>query len=330
MKEVQQDHEVVSALPSGSGTSISPAVCRICRSGESSVPYNGVASGEPLISPCLCKGTMGLYHRSCLELWLTTSNTSCCEICNFTFQIEKRYRTFCEFITHNEVERRSLLADIVGFFVFTPIAFGCITFCIISLVTPYSKGTGETTVSIEGLIGMFMLVTLLGLTYIAWLVIVSFFHMKKFAIWRNANVERYVIDQLTEQESLLINGTNRKSTPMWQRLKFSSCMGYTDASISSSIRNIVPPNQPEIANLSPIENNVLPSNDEVMDVSLSPFSSVDPNREQAVVVETSESTGQFMASTPLCVSSPCQAHSFNFSAIHPTISENNNECESVL
>uniref|UniRef100_A0A914ZL30 RING-CH-type domain-containing protein n=1 Tax=Parascaris univalens TaxID=6257 RepID=A0A914ZL30_PARUN len=69
--------------------SVYPAVCRICHSSEASIPYNGAAPGEPLISPCSCnyRGTMGLYHRSCLERWLTTSKTNCCEICKFAFQI---------------------------------------------------------------------------------------------------------------------------------------------------------------------------------------------------------------------------------------------------
>uniref|UniRef100_A0A914RNS5 Uncharacterized protein n=1 Tax=Parascaris equorum TaxID=6256 RepID=A0A914RNS5_PAREQ len=35
--------------------SVYPAVCRICHSSEASIPYNGAAPGEPLISPCSCK-----------------------------------------------------------------------------------------------------------------------------------------------------------------------------------------------------------------------------------------------------------------------------------
>ena len=79
--------------------SFGPAVCRVCLSGETSIPYMGSKGGEPLISACHCKwlmfmfnlasffrGTMGLYHKSCLEHWLYMSHTTYCEICNFRFQ----------------------------------------------------------------------------------------------------------------------------------------------------------------------------------------------------------------------------------------------------
>ncbi|KAK3594813.1 hypothetical protein CHS0354_002851 [Potamilus streckersoni] len=56
-------------------------ICRICHEGD---------QDEELISPCLCAGSMGMLHISCLEQWLGSSNTTKCEICQYQFCL-KRY-----------------------------------------------------------------------------------------------------------------------------------------------------------------------------------------------------------------------------------------------
>lgn len=56
-------------------------ICRICHEGGSS---------EGLLSPCYCTGTLGTVHRSCLEKWLSSSNTSYCELCHTEFSVERR------------------------------------------------------------------------------------------------------------------------------------------------------------------------------------------------------------------------------------------------
>ena len=72
-------------------------MCRICHSGEQS----SLIKGEPLISPCNCRGTSGLYHRSCLEKWLSTRRADAseplstrCEICHYEFDVEHKHRPF--------------------------------------------------------------------------------------------------------------------------------------------------------------------------------------------------------------------------------------------
>lgn len=62
-------------------------ICRICHEGGSS---------EGLLSPCYCTGTLGTVHRSCLEKWLSSSNTSYCELCHTEFSIERRPRPLTE------------------------------------------------------------------------------------------------------------------------------------------------------------------------------------------------------------------------------------------
>lgn len=61
--------------------------CRICHEG---------ANGESLLSPCGCTGTLGAVHKSCLERWLSSSNTSYCELCHTEFVVEKCPRPLIE------------------------------------------------------------------------------------------------------------------------------------------------------------------------------------------------------------------------------------------
>ncbi|NXS92947.1 MARH3 ligase, partial [Jacana jacana] len=62
-------------------------ICRICHEGSSQ---------EDLLSPCECTGTLGTIHRSCLERWLSSSNTSYCELCHFRFAVERKPRPLVE------------------------------------------------------------------------------------------------------------------------------------------------------------------------------------------------------------------------------------------
>ncbi|KAG8127106.1 hypothetical protein E2320_022294 [Naja naja] len=62
-------------------------ICRICHEG---------GNGEGLLSPCDCTGTLGTVHKSCLEKWLSSSNTSYCELCHTEFVVERRPRPLTE------------------------------------------------------------------------------------------------------------------------------------------------------------------------------------------------------------------------------------------
>jgi len=57
-------------------------VCRICHGG---------CESEPFLRPCLCTGTMGLVHASCLEQWLQVSQRLDCEICRHKFNTKFVY-----------------------------------------------------------------------------------------------------------------------------------------------------------------------------------------------------------------------------------------------
>ncbi|GMR38595.1 hypothetical protein PMAYCL1PPCAC_08790, partial [Pristionchus mayeri] len=135
--------KVVTRLSMGTSPNTSlGAVCRICHCGETSIPYMGATGGEPLISPCHCKGTMGLYHRSCVEHWLTLSDTACCEICNFRFELQRKYRSFFDFVKQRGCfaeEGRGTLTDVMCFTVLTPFALGSSYLCFHTFLTCYDS-----------------------------------------------------------------------------------------------------------------------------------------------------------------------------------------------
>lgn len=81
-------HTVTSSCPSFSCSPFNDRpMCRICHEGSSQ---------EDLLSPCECTGTLGTIHRSCLEHWLSSSNTSYCELCHFRFAVERKPRPLVE------------------------------------------------------------------------------------------------------------------------------------------------------------------------------------------------------------------------------------------
>ncbi|KAG2483397.1 hypothetical protein HYH03_017749 [Edaphochlamys debaryana] len=60
--------------------------CRICLDSE-------VTAENPLISPCVCKGTAGFVHRACLHKWRKekdgTPSFYRCEVCHFSYQFRR-------------------------------------------------------------------------------------------------------------------------------------------------------------------------------------------------------------------------------------------------
>ncbi|VDP15214.1 unnamed protein product [Soboliphyme baturini] len=171
------------------------AVCRICHSGEFSSP----TKGEPLISPCNCRGTVGVCHRTCLEKWLSSSNTDKCELCNYHYSTERRpkpllqpfdnraamsfymqklegivQRWNCDgqivltFLMHpgSPSVRRNLIADIVCWIVLTPLAVASTWLCVCGAV--HYAQLGINSIEVPGLISLaiFLLVT-----YSVWLTV---------------------------------------------------------------------------------------------------------------------------------------------------------------
>uniref|UniRef100_A0AAF5PYC5 RING-CH-type domain-containing protein n=1 Tax=Wuchereria bancrofti TaxID=6293 RepID=A0AAF5PYC5_WUCBA len=179
-----------------SNISVSFVICRICRSGKQSIAYDNSTANEPLISPCFCRGTIGLCHRSCLERWLASSNRSACEICHFTYQTVRRYRTFCEFMgnTDSYLQRRNLITDIACFVFFTPIVICCIILCLSLAAQTKGFGLRNNFAGFQAT-SLLILSVSLSMIYFIWLIIVIIFHIKTYLDWRVLNKEVLVVDQ---------------------------------------------------------------------------------------------------------------------------------------
>ncbi|XP_058714774.1 E3 ubiquitin-protein ligase MARCHF2 isoform X2 [Poecile atricapillus] len=82
-----KDGRLLSTVIKALGAQSDGPICRICHEG---------GNGEGLLSPCDCTGTLGTVHKSCLEKWLSSSNTSYCELCHTEFVVERRPRPLTE------------------------------------------------------------------------------------------------------------------------------------------------------------------------------------------------------------------------------------------
>lgn len=87
-----EDHHISQPSMAPSSDNGIGDICRICHSKEE--------SDSPLISPCYCTGSISYVHNSCLQKWIKTSETTCCEICKFDFIMNKKINPFRKVLTY--------------------------------------------------------------------------------------------------------------------------------------------------------------------------------------------------------------------------------------
>ncbi|XP_073951165.1 E3 ubiquitin-protein ligase MARCHF8-like [Choristoneura fumiferana] len=102
--------EAVRAGSDSSRTSCSNSsgdICRICHC--ESEAHN------PLLAPCYCSGSLKYVHQSCLQQWLTASETRSCELCKFNFIMHTKIKPFNEWrlLEMSGVERRRLCCAVL-------------------------------------------------------------------------------------------------------------------------------------------------------------------------------------------------------------------------
>lgn len=142
----------------------------------------------------LFQGTIGLVHMSCLEKWLSMSNTHSCELCGYNFQTLRtpKYRVlysiyYWVFLDRNPQYHRGLKSDFIVFIVLTPIALIGVYSCIIAAdfyskePSKYSPASRWTTIS------LLIMVVLLTFAYYLWVAVTIRFHMRIWYIWWQAN-----------------------------------------------------------------------------------------------------------------------------------------------
>ena len=172
---------VCSGLSLDICSSSSTIACRICQDSKN--------VEEPLISPCNCAGSMGLFHKSCLEIWLGHSQSNKCEICKFEFKTERTRKPFRCWLNDARCrkDRRYFLADSLCFVVLTPLGFISSWLCIQGAQEYY-----ETSDKWTGF-GLIMLSTFLLLMYLFWASITIRYHITTFRRWQDRNQDVRII-----------------------------------------------------------------------------------------------------------------------------------------
>jgi E3 ubiquitin-protein ligase MARCH1/8 len=105
-------------------TSDYPDKCRMC--------HCEGTNDEPLISPCLCLGTMQYLHQSCLQRWIKSAGVKSCELCKFDFIMHSEIKPFKQWqkLDMNVVERRKIMCSVA----FNLIAVTCVLWSLYVLI----------------------------------------------------------------------------------------------------------------------------------------------------------------------------------------------------
>ncbi|XP_034146909.1 E3 ubiquitin-protein ligase MARCHF1 isoform X2 [Esox lucius] len=99
-------------------------VCRICHcEGD---------EGCPLITPCHCTGSLGFVHQGCLNQWIKSSDTRCCELCQYDFVMETHLKPLrkWEKLQMSTNERRKILCSVM----FHLVSIGCVLWSLYVLI----------------------------------------------------------------------------------------------------------------------------------------------------------------------------------------------------
>ncbi|KAM4750567.1 uncharacterized protein marchf1 isoform 2-T2 [Anableps anableps] len=99
-------------------------VCRICH-----------CEGDddcPLITPCRCTGSLSFVHQGCLNQWIKSSDTRCCELCKFDFIMETKLKPLSKWekLHMSKSERRKIFCSVL----FHLIAIVCMLWSVYILV----------------------------------------------------------------------------------------------------------------------------------------------------------------------------------------------------
>ncbi|XP_061601688.1 E3 ubiquitin-protein ligase MARCH8 isoform X2 [Cololabis saira] len=104
--------------------SLSGDWCRICHcEGDEE---------SPLITPCHCTGSLRFVHQSCLQQWIKSSDTRCCELCKYEFIMETKLKPLrkWEKLQMTASERRKIMCSVT----FHVIAITCVVWSLYVLI----------------------------------------------------------------------------------------------------------------------------------------------------------------------------------------------------
>ncbi|XP_062851195.1 E3 ubiquitin-protein ligase MARCH8 isoform X1 [Trichomycterus rosablanca] len=98
--------------------------CRICH-------CEGDEDSQ-LITPCHCTGSLCFVHQNCLQQWIKSSDTRCCELCKFEFIMETKVKPLrkWEKLQMTASERRKIMCSVT----FHVIAITCVVWSLYVLI----------------------------------------------------------------------------------------------------------------------------------------------------------------------------------------------------
>ncbi|XP_072281124.1 uncharacterized protein [Pyxicephalus adspersus] len=143
-------------LPPASPVSASGDLCRICHcEGDDE---------SPLITPCHCTGSLHFVHQACLQQWIKSSDTRCCELCKFEFIMETKLKPLrkWEKLQMTSSERRKIMCSVT----FHIIAITCVVWSLYVLIdrTAEEIKLGQTTGILEWPFWTKLVVVAIGFT----------------------------------------------------------------------------------------------------------------------------------------------------------------------
>ncbi|XP_009887032.1 PREDICTED: E3 ubiquitin-protein ligase MARCH8 isoform X1 [Charadrius vociferus] len=143
-------------LPPLSPVSTSGDTCRICHcEGDDE---------SPLITPCHCTGSLHFVHQACLQQWIKSSDTRCCELCKYEFIMETKLKPLrkWEKLQMTASERRKIVCSVT----FHIIAITCVVWSLYVLIdrTAEEIKQGQTTGILEWPFWTKLVVVAIGFT----------------------------------------------------------------------------------------------------------------------------------------------------------------------
>uniref|UniRef100_A0ACB8EB36 Uncharacterized protein n=1 Tax=Sphaerodactylus townsendi TaxID=933632 RepID=A0ACB8EB36_9SAUR len=142
--------------PPLSPLSVSGDACRICHcEGDEE---------SPLITPCHCTGSLHFVHQSCLQQWIKSSDTRCCELCKYEFIMETKVKPLrkWEKLQMTTGERRKIMCSVT----FHIIAITCVVWSLYVLIdrTAEEIKQGQSTGILEWPFWTKLVVVAIGFT----------------------------------------------------------------------------------------------------------------------------------------------------------------------
>ncbi|XP_030059298.1 uncharacterized protein LOC115470354 isoform X2 [Microcaecilia unicolor] len=136
--------------------SMSGDLCRICHcEGDDE---------NPLITPCHCTGSLHFVHQACLQQWIKSSDTRCCELCKYDFIMETKLKPLrkWELLQMTSSEKRKIMCSVT----FHIIAITCVVWSLYVLIdrTAEEIKLGQSTGILEWPFWTKLVVVAIGFT----------------------------------------------------------------------------------------------------------------------------------------------------------------------